>query len=130
MATQSRLVFFCACAMVLVLACLSAGCSSSQSPATPTATTPVPAPVANSITIKNFAFSPAMLTVKTGSVVTWTNQDSVTHTIASDSGYPVLFTSDPVASGATYKFTFIQPGTYNYHCSIHPSMKGTIIVQS
>lgn len=130
---QSRLVFFLACAMVLVLTCLSAGCSSYQSPAAPTATTPVtpvPTAAANSITIKNFAFSPAMLTVKAGSVVTWTNQDSVTHTIASDSGYPVLFTSDPVASGASYTFTFIQPGTYNYHCSIHPSMKGTIIVQS
>jgi len=127
---QSRLVFFLACAMVLVLTCLSAGCSSYQSPAAPTATTPVPAPVANSITIKNFAFSPAMLTVKAGSAVTWTNQDGVTHAIASDSGYPVAFTSDPVASGASYTFTFIQPGTYNYHCSIHPSMKGTIIVQS
>jgi plastocyanin len=70
------------------------------------------------------------LTVKTGTVVTWVNQDGVSHTITSDTGSPVAFSSDSLSNGASYTFTFTLPGTYTYHCSIHPSMKGTIIVQS
>jgi plastocyanin len=67
--------------------------------------------------------------VKAGTTVTWTNNDGATHAIASDTGDPAAFSSDPISSGATYSFTFTQPGTYAYHCSIHPSMKGTVIVQ-
>lgn len=105
-----------------------AGCSSPQ-----TATTTV-APTTstgggNAITIKNFAFDPSTLTVKTGTVVTWINQDATPHTIFSDTGSPAAFSSAPFSTGASYTFTFTQPGTYTYHCSIHPSMKGTIIVQ-
>ena len=80
--------------------------------------------------MKNYAFDPPTLTIKPGTVVTWINQDGPTHTVVSDSGSPVVFSSDPLSNGASYKFTFTQPGTYTYHCSIHPSMKGTIIVQS
>jgi plastocyanin len=50
--------------------------------------------------------------------------------VASDAGGPVPFSSPTLATGATYQFTFTHAGTYAYHCSIHPSMKGTIIVQS
>ena len=82
----------------------------------------------NTIAIKNFAFSPVILTIKTGTTVTWMNQNGAVHQIVSDSGTP--FTSDSLASGASYQFTFIQPGTYTYHCTYHPTMKGTIIVQS
>jgi plastocyanin len=42
----------------------------------------------------------------------------------------VTFTSGTLANGAAYQFTFTQPGTFTYHCTIHPSMTGTIIVQS
>jgi hypothetical protein len=62
-------------------------------------------------------------------VVTWVNNDSPPHALASDAGSPVAFSSDPLATGASYTFTFTQTGTYRYHCSIHPSMTGTIIVQ-
>jgi amicyanin len=82
------------------------------------------------VTIKNFAFDPPALTVKSGTVVTWVNQDATTHTIVSDAGSPESFSSDLIATGATYSFTFAQAGTYAYHCSIHPSMNGTVIVQS
>jgi plastocyanin len=84
----------------------------------------------NSITIKNFAFYPSSLTVKTGTVVTWVNQDGASHTIVSDTGSPAAFSSDSLSTGASFPFTFTQAGTYTYHCSFHPSMKGTIIVQS
>jgi plastocyanin len=83
----------------------------------------------NLVTIKNFAFSPAILTIKTGTTVTWTNQDGAPHQVASDPGTPVAFSSDSLANGASFQFTFTQPGTYAYYCTIHPSMKGTIIVQ-
>jgi plastocyanin len=106
-----------------------AGCSSYQTPATPAAP-PASTGGGNSITIKNFAFDPSTLTVKTGTAVTWVNQDSAPHIIVSDTGSPAAFSSDSLSTGASYKFTFTQAGTYTYHCSIHLSMKGTIIVQS
>jgi amicyanin len=123
-------MFCSACVILLVLTCTCAGCTSPQSPSAPTATTPVPAGGSNAVMIKNFAFSPATLTVKTGSTVTWTNQDAAPHQVASDPGTPVAFSSDSLANGASYQFTFTQPGTYTYYCTIHPNMKGTIIVQS
>jgi plastocyanin len=132
MAKHSPLVLCSFCIALLILACVAAGCSSNQTPPALAATT---APQAStmggtSITIKNFAFDPTPLTVKTGTVVTWVNQDGAPHIVVSDTGSPTAFSSDSLSTGASYKFTFTQPGTYTYHCSIHPSMKGTIIVQS
>jgi plastocyanin len=130
MISHSRVIFSSACVILLVLACSFSGCTSNQSPATSTPTTPTPAAGLNSIAIKNFAFSPATLTIKTGTTVTWMNQDGAPHKIASDPGSVVAFTSESLANGATYQFTFNQTGTCSYHCTIHPSMKGTIIVQN
>jgi plastocyanin len=99
--------------------------------ATPTANpTPTPTPTTasssgNSVSIMNFSFNPNSLTVKVGTKVTWTNHDSVTHTVTADQG---AFNS-PVAPGSSFSFTFTKAGTYAYHCSIHPSMTATIIVQ-
>jgi len=117
------------CAGLLVLACLCAGCSSSQAPQQPSPATPDMANPANAIKINNFAFSPATLTVKAGTTVTWTNADSAPHTVVSDAGAPAQFTSQALATGSSFPFTFTQAGTYTYHCSIHPSMKGTVIVE-
>lgn len=77
------------------------------------------------ITIKSFAYTPSTLTIKVGTTVKWTNQDSVAHTVSSDSG---LFDSGELSTGDTYSFTFSQAGTYGYHCTFHPSMIATIIV--
>ena len=77
-------------------------------------------------TIKNMAFSPAQITVPAGSTVRWTNQDSIPHTVTADNG---KFNSGNLSSGNSFEFTFTTPGTYSYHCSIHPNMKGTIVVQ-
>lgn len=94
---------------------------------TPTATTaPTTAPSSgNAITVSNFSFTPATLTVKAGTTVTWTNQDSVAHTATSDNG---AF-GGALPPGGSYSFTFKTPGTYTYHCRIHPGMTATIIVQ-
>ena len=58
--------------------------------------------------------------------VVWTNNDSVGHTITADQGAGPA--SGVINHGETYAFTFNTPGTFSYHCSIHPSMKGTVIV--
>ena len=77
------------------------------------------------VTLSNFAFSPATVTIPVGAAVIWTNKDSTTHTITSDDS---LFESGNLSPGKTFSFTFRQTGTYNYHCSIHPSMTGKIVV--
>lgn len=81
---------------------------------------------ATTVTIKNFAFTPANLTVKAGSTVQWTNMDTTDHTVTSDNN---LFNSGTLSNSDSYQFKFDTPGTYTYHCSIHPMMKGTITVQ-
>lgn len=119
-----------ACTVLLALACLSAGCTSGPVPAQTTGTPASSASSLDTITIKDFAFSPAALTIKTGTTVTWVNDDSAPHTVVSDDGAPAPFTSPQLATGASFPQRFAQAGTYAYHCSIHPSMKGTVVVES
>jgi len=80
------------------------------------------------ITIKNFAFNPGSITVVIGvnNTVTWTNEDTVTHTVTADGG---SFNSS-VPAGMTFTHTFTTAGIYAYHCSIHTYMKGTVRVLS
>jgi len=78
------------------------------------------------VIIKNFSFQPSTLTVSAGTTVTWENQDSAPHTVSSDA--QGLFDSGNLASGEEFSFTFSTPGSYGYHCKIHPGMKGTIVV--
>jgi plastocyanin len=80
---------------------------------------------ANTVTIQNMAFSPSTLNVKVGTTVTWINKDSTTHNVVSDSG---LFESGDLTNGMSYNYTFNKVGSYPYHCSIHPSMTGTVVV--
>lgn len=75
--------------------------------------------------MSGIAFSPASMTIKAGTALTWTNADNVTHTVTADDG---SFDSGNVASGATFSHTFATAGTFAYHCNIHSSMHGTITV--
>lgn len=79
----------------------------------------------NSVSISNFAFDPASITVKAGSAITFTNNDGTNHTVTADSGK----FDQSVSADQSTTVTISDPGTYTYHCSIHPSMTGTIIVQ-
>ncbi len=96
------------------------------------ATTLTTAPNMGSISIQNFAFNPAAVTIPRTTKVTWTNLDATDHQIINDAtgqaAQGALFMSNPLPRGATYSFTFTTAGTYPYHCNIHPSMKGTITV--
>jgi plastocyanin len=86
-------------------------------PGTPVATT--------AVHIKNFGFSPATITVKSGATVVWTNDDSIEHDVAFDGG---AIASSTLGQNDTFSHTFATQGTYNYICSIHPFMHGTVVV--
>jgi len=88
----------------------------------------VPAAGPNQIVIKNFAFGPAVLTVPRGTTVTWINEDGDAHTVSAAGDKP-LFKSPPLDTGDRYAFTFKDPGTYTYFCTVHPFMKGTVVVR-
>jgi plastocyanin len=81
----------------------------------------------NAVTIQNFAFSPASITVKKGTTVTWTNQDSTAHTVTETDGQTGPASGD-LGTGKSYSFTFNTAGTFKYHCSIHTNMTGTVTV--
>jgi len=88
----------------------------------PTGTAPV---TGDQVSIDNFAFAPATLTVKVGGTVTWTNRDEEPHTVAANDG---SFHSPGMGTGATFSHTFPTAGTFDYVCSIHPMMHGTVVV--
>ena len=79
------------------------------------------------VKIDNFTFSPERVTVKAGTTVTWVNEDDIPHTIASSAK---LFKSKALDTDDSYAFTFTTPGEYQYFCSLHPHMTGTIVVES
>jgi plastocyanin len=111
---------------------VSVACSNSMSPGGSGA----------SVTIQDFTFSPSALTIKAGASVTWTNNGPSSHTTTSDSGaWDSGTLSAPGGgggygggtAGGTYQFTFTTPGTYHYHCKLHPpsshpGFTGTITV--
>ncbi|AKM28908.1 hypothetical protein AB870_00330 [Pandoraea faecigallinarum] len=83
---------------------------------------------ANTVQIENFKFSPAALTVKAGTRVTWTNRDDEPHTVTSSST-PRAFASGALDTGRSFAFTFDTPGTYPYFCALHPHMTGVVVVK-
>jgi len=82
-----------------------------------------------SVDIKDMAYTPATIKVKVGSTVTWTNHDNVQHDVVADTPSADAPNSSLLSQGETYKFTFTKAGTYSYHCSIHPYMTATVIVE-
>ncbi len=82
----------------------------------------------STVAIKDFAFSPATITVKAGTTVTWTNQDSAAHTVTSESSSKESFDSGSMAKGKTFSHTFKTAGTFNYICTFHPDMMGKVEV--
>jgi len=79
----------------------------------------------------SFAFSPATLTVKAGTTVTWKNTTAASHTVTSDDGksFDSGMANPITAQSGTFSHTFTTAGTFAYHCAIHPFMKATIVVQ-
>lgn len=108
--------------------------TSSSSPATTSMSMSMPMPesaspsttvitsTGNAVAISNYNFVPEKLMVATGTTITWTNKDPVTHTVKFADG------NQTIATGQSFSRTFDKAGTYTYICGIHTSMKGTIIV--
>lgn len=90
-----------------------------------TTTAPPPQTEDLAIAIADFSYNPGERRIAVGSNVTWTNQDTAPHTVTADDAQ---FDSGRLASGASYSRVFDAAGTFAYHCAIHPSMKGTLVV--
>jgi plastocyanin len=84
------------------------------------------APQPAEVNIDNFSFSPATITVKAGTTVTWTNRDDIPHTVVADDK---SFKSRVLDTGEKFTFTPTKPGTYAYFCSIHPKMTAKLVVE-
>lgn len=85
---------------------------------------PASNPAINNVVIKNFTFSPSTITVKKGSTVVWINDDAIPHQVAVDG----MAIGTIITTGNSYAVNFTKTGTYNYHCNIHPSMTGKVLV--
>ena len=84
--------------------------------------------VTASVTIDNFSFTPAVLTVARGTKVVWTNRDDIPHTVVSDARPPV-FRSPALDTDETFEAVFDRPGRWGYFCALHAHMQGSIVVR-
>jgi amicyanin len=92
----------------------------------------LPAPTAAAATqqvhMSGYAYGPGTLTINVGDTVTWTNHDQAPHDAVTTAG-PAQFRSPMLSTGQTWSFRFTTPGTYSYYCSVHPDMRGQIVVR-
>jgi plastocyanin len=111
----------------LLMACSNdtSGPSPTPAPATPPLGTPVTIPMGAS-TLGDRAFSPGQVSVDAGATVTWVNSDTVAHTSTADGNG---WSSGALAPGQQFSTTFTTPGTFRYHCAIHPGMVGSVVVK-
>jgi plastocyanin len=103
-------------------------------PAAPPTTAARPAPQATTggqppgafaaVDIEGFAFGPASQNARVGQKVVWSNQDATTHTVTANN----LTWGKNLPPGSTYVHVFVRPGTFGYHCAIHPTMRGVVVV--
>ena len=103
--------------------------ASSTEPASGAPTSSQGAPAAVTVDVKVMAFKPASIEVKAGEKVTWKFDDGgVPHTVTG-LGDAATIINSPILKEGEYSYTFDKPGTFDYTCSIHPDMKGTIVVR-
>jgi plastocyanin len=128
--------------VLMVMAALSvvlAGCGASTTTTAPVPTTapttapPTPTPTPVVVNVKmvekvpgHYSFDPPMLMIKVGTEVVWTNASDGPHTVSSDTG--AFNSPNMLKQNDTFMFTFTTPGTFTYHCNVHPYMKATIVV--
>jgi plastocyanin len=106
--------------------CGGGGSGTASAPAAPSS----PAPASHSgstITISDFKYAPATLTVRHGAPIKVTNSDGVAHTVTADDGQS--FDSGTVAPGDSATIRVAQAGRFSYHCTIHPFMKGELVAK-
>lgn len=116
----------CTVSLLTLAAC---GSSSSSSSSSATACTSSNAVATQSVLLTGYAFSPDCIKVASGNTVTFTNQDATTHTVTASGSQVQTFDSGNLTQNQNYTQTFTAAGNVNVHCSIHPYMTATIIVQ-
>ena len=140
-----RLIFVLAAISLLIISCAPAQETPTQEePQETMAPTEVPAteepteeeeeeitaPMNVEVAMQGNTFQPAEITVAVGGTVTWTNEDSFSHTVtAGTRGNPTGAFDESVEAGGTFSYTFEEPGVVEYYCSIHSGMDGTVIVE-
>lgn len=103
---------------LLLITLLYTGCNEEESTGTPPPENP------NEVLMQGSVFNPSNLTVSTGTIVTWRNNDNVAHTVTSST-----FNSGNIPPGGTFTHTFNDTGQFDYVCTIHPGMNGRVTVQ-
>jgi plastocyanin len=124
-AVRSRALAF-AGVMSTVMFCAVASYSARVAGNPPSAAAGAPAATGTEVKIDNFAFNPAVITVKAGTQVIWVNKDDIPHTVDSSQG---KFKSAALDTDEKFEFKFSEPGEYPFFCRMHPKMTGKIIVQ-
>jgi plastocyanin len=121
-----------AVAALLALALAASGCgggssSSSAKSASSTAAGSTPAAAPGAVSMKGLRFHPDRISVKVGEKVTWTNDEAIDHNVTATGG--AKFMSKAFGQGKTYSYTPRKAGTIKYVCTLHPGMKGTLVVK-
>jgi amicyanin len=102
------------------------GSYAASAPAAPaSAAQPADATESASVSISQMRFATPTVTIKAGGTVTWTNAESMPHTVTASNG---SFDSPQLGAGDTFSHTFAEPGTYEYYCKLHPMMRATVVV--
>lgn len=122
------IIFLLLASLVGASACAKSTPTPAPAPAPAPKTTPEPTPTTApfEVDISGFAFLPPTITVATGTTVTWTNLDAARHTVTSET---ILFDSGNLVRNAAFSHSFTDRGRFSYYCTIHPSMRGEIIVE-
>jgi len=112
--------------MSAVMFCAVAAYSARLTGNPPSAAAGAPAATGTEVKIDNFAFNPAVITVKAGTQIIWINKDDIPHTVDSSQG---KFKSAALDTDEKFEFKFSEPGEYPFFCRMHPKMTGKVIVQ-
>jgi plastocyanin len=110
------LAWFCVLALALGASTIFSGVARAQKSA----------PQTHTVVIHNFAFQPQEITVHVGDTIVWKNTDIVSHTVTAADG---LFDSGEIKPGKSWRFVAKKAGTFQYSCSPHPNMRGTLTVK-
>jgi plastocyanin len=119
---HTKLVLAVASAMVMMLA-LTASVAGAQQPQDMMRQSTTPKTW--KVSIEDFYFEPANAAIQPGDTIMWVNEGNTPHTVTADDG---SFDSGTLQPGESYSHTFQSAGMVPYHCSIHPSMTGSVTV--
>ncbi|MBI5009691.1 MAG: cupredoxin domain-containing protein [Bacteroidia bacterium] len=125
--TGSRGRIFTGYLFLITFLIITSGCSKDNTNDTgnPTGNPNAPKPGANEVWMQGSAFNPDKITVTAGTTITWTNKDGSVHTVTSDTG---LFDSGNISANGTFSHKFSTAGTFLYHCAVHTTMTGSVVV--